>query len=357
MSCWRFGLLRAIWTSTGHSCESNKVSKIKQAFKTVSKALKTSRKLIHNINGKVVYLVKASDRLHSQVNAVTSSMKILHKTLRAWKDEFNTFSRLETCRYDTNIEFMAKFSYNINEMFTTMLRLFEITNIVQQVVRLKDQTLIGFQHLPSFVSAKISEDLAQVDELSHTLTALKNGYPLILHPNVDFEYSRRKELQMNLLFTIPEIKNEQYCTVEYLKPIVFRVNSTCYSGPITNSDYALITCLSERYITKTESLHTCYIRSEHLLCPKTVLKTSNATSWLGMSWRFNSNIELVRRHQKIICLRNNPKLIHIGARHYLALEKSSILLKNSETGKTRLLELSPLMIYEIPCKFLLTDNK
>ena len=156
-----FGLLRAIWTSTGHSCESNRVTKIKRAFKTVSKALKTSRKLIHNINGKVVYLVKASDRLHSQVNAITASMKILDKTLHTWKQQLNTFSRIETCRYNTNIEFMAKFSDNINVVFTTVLRLFEITNVVQQVVRLKEQTLIGFQHLPNFLSAKIPKDLTR----------------------------------------------------------------------------------------------------------------------------------------------------------------------------------------------------
>ena len=344
-----FGFLRAIWTSTGHSCESNRVSKIKQAFKTVSKAVKTSRKLIHNVNGKVVYLVKATDKLHSQVNAITSSMQTLEDTLHTWKDQLNSFSRIETCQYNTNVEFLAKFSDNINVVFTTMLRLFEITNIVQQVIRIKDQTLIGFQHLPNFLTAKISKDLAQIDDLSHTLLALKNGYPLILHPNVDFEYSKTNELQMNLLFTIPEIKDEQYCTVEYLKPIIFKINSSCYSGPIRNSDYALITCLSERYITKVESLHSCYIRSDHLLCPKTVLKTSNATSWLGISWRFNSNIQLARRHQKVRCPKNNPRLIHVGSRHYLALEEGPLRLTNQKTGTTQIVKLSPLIVYEIPC--------
>lgn len=55
----------------------------------------------------------------------------------------------------------------------------------------------------------------------HTIPALKAGFAIIMEPLVDYEFLTNKKMQMNLLFTLPELRASEKasCTREQLVPM------------------------------------------------------------------------------------------------------------------------------------------
>lgn len=55
----------------------------------------------------------------------------------------------------------------------------------------------------------------------HTIPALKAGSAIIMEPLVDYEFLTNKKMQMNLLFTLPELRASEKasCTCEQLVPM------------------------------------------------------------------------------------------------------------------------------------------
>ena len=74
-----FGIFRAIYKSTGHRCQSNHVSHLKETLHKISRAMAISQLMIRSINGKVVYLFKIADHLNSKVNILSRNLRVIAK--------------------------------------------------------------------------------------------------------------------------------------------------------------------------------------------------------------------------------------------------------------------------------------
>ena len=77
-----FGIFRAIYKSTGHRCQSNHVSHLKEALRTMSRAMAQS--MIRSVNGKVVYLFNIADHLNSKVNVLPRNLHVVDEVLSDW---------------------------------------------------------------------------------------------------------------------------------------------------------------------------------------------------------------------------------------------------------------------------------
>ena len=60
-----FGLFGAIYRSTGHKCEPNRVSNLKETLSQLTRAMRLSQHLVRVLDGKVVYLFKIADQFNS----------------------------------------------------------------------------------------------------------------------------------------------------------------------------------------------------------------------------------------------------------------------------------------------------
>ena len=91
-----------------------------------------------------------------------------------------------------------------------------------QGAHLTRKTLISFADLPCFLTMEVNIRVAAIPALAHTLDALKSGFATIIQPLVDYEFQQHKKLQLNLLFTLPEISSSKsLCTVEQLQSITY----------------------------------------------------------------------------------------------------------------------------------------
>ena len=74
----------------------------------------------------------------------------------------------------------------------------------------------------TLITMELNVRVAAIPALGHTLDALKSGFATIIQPLVDYEFQQHKKLQLNLLFTLPEISSSKsLCTVEQLRSITY----------------------------------------------------------------------------------------------------------------------------------------
>ena len=154
-----FGIFRAIYKSTGHRCEPNHMSNLKKTLKTLTRAMSTSQHLIRVVNGKVVYLFKVADQFNSKLHVLSSDLKMIDDTFSDWQNQLKKFSNKVQCHDGMTMEFLSKYTVEVNRAFTAFLRLFEIQDTLNQVSRLNEQTLVGYSDLPKFVSSNLSPKL------------------------------------------------------------------------------------------------------------------------------------------------------------------------------------------------------
>lgn len=100
---------------------------------------------------------------------------------------------------------------------SSILRLTEIEDILRQMSHLATKDLISFTDLPRFLTAELEIRLAKIPSMVHTITALKAGFSIIMQPLVDYEFPADKKMELNLLFTLPEVSLE---------------NGLCFGGPL-----------------------------------------------------------------------------------------------------------------------------
>ena len=121
------------------------------------------------------------------------------------------------------MEFLSKYTVEINPAFTAFLRLFEIQDILNQISRLNRKALVGYSDLPKFVSSNLSPKLQTDSSLQLTISALEEGLSVLATPMVDMEHDGH-DLNVNMLFLVPEIKsNENFCVIEHLTPLKFNL--------------------------------------------------------------------------------------------------------------------------------------
>ena len=96
-----------------------------------------------------------------------------------------------------------------------ILQLNEIEDILRQMSHLTRKDLISFTDLPRFLTTELEIHLAKIPSMVHTIAALKAGFSIIMQPLVDYEFAANKKMQLNLLFTLPEVSADTaFCIIE-----------------------------------------------------------------------------------------------------------------------------------------------
>ena len=205
------------------SCDSSVSAPLVQVLKEAGKSLTINQQLTETVNGKVVYLIKTTDLLSSKIKQLISTMRVMDTTLKSWNKQINAEINKEHCHYQPNMEFISLYSLQVNCAMSSILRLTEIEDTLRQMSHITRKTVISFADLPHFITAELEIRLAQIPAMVHTITALKEGFSLILEPLVDYEFAASKKMQLSLLFTLPELSSPSaLCTVEQLVPITYK---------------------------------------------------------------------------------------------------------------------------------------
>ena len=351
-----FGIFKALFEASGKSCEPNHISRLKESLRDVYNNLGTLRDMIKVVNGKTVVLIKATDELHSKDAGLTKYLKTMNRDLQTWKTVLNRQFLKLRCTDSMLHELTSTHSYQLSRTFIGLLRLFELQDLLHQASQLQNKELVGYSSFPGFMTADIRARLSTLPFLALTTKGFNSGFPLLIEPMVDCSFSDSKNFVLNILFTVPEIPDENsFCTLEYVTPIKYNVSGTCYTGPITRHDLALVTCPDSRFLLPTTSLSKCFHDDSTYLCPQQVLALVNTTSWLGMPWTPASKLPFLRTHKKAADCCDLNDLYHLGGRYYLSANSRTLTITKGKNVSD--IALSPLMIYHFPCDVKFPDQR
>ena len=209
---------------------------------------------------------------------------------------------------------------------------------------------IGLNDLPSFVSSEIQVRLHTIPPLVRTAEGLDSGFPLLLDPMIDYDYDISRAIGVRMLFTVPVLsKDFSTCTIEYLSPIKYNVSGTCYTGPITRDQLALLRCHNSEFLIHENLLAKCSLSDYTFVCPDHILRLVSDTTWLGLPWTRGSKLVFSRNHVKAQDCSQLEDLHHLGGRNYLSTQHGILTLRNKTGGVTHTVPLSPLIVYHFPC--------
>ena len=305
--------------------------------------MRISQYAVQTINGKVIYLFKIADQLNSKMNLLGKNLKKGDQTFSEWQEQLKIFSNSASCSESMIMEFLSKYTAEVNRAFTAFLRLFEVQDTLSQISRLNGKTLVGYSDLPKFVSSQLSSKLLVDSSLALTVSALEQGLSVLASPMVDVEHDTR-DLNINILFLAPEIANKSnFCVVEHLTPLKFNISGTCFTGPVRQTNLALITCPDSKQIVSVESLDRCFSSDLGFLCPTNVLKTVTDLQWLGFAWNPELKLSFPRNHLTAPNCDHLQPLVHIGGRSFLSTTSGAISTNNGR------MDVTPLAIYNFPC--------
>ena len=303
-----FGLFRALYhVFTRKSCDAPQGPNLISVLRQTTGAMSVNQQLTRVVNGKVTYLVKTTDTLNTKVKQIINSMRALDRSFTTWNQQVVEQFKEEQRHYHANMEFLSLYSLQLNRVMSTMLRLTKIEYVLSQLSHLTRKDLITFANLPCSLTMELNVRLAAIPTFVHTLDALKSGFAAIIQPLVDHEYQHSEKLQLNLLFTLPEISSSQsLCTIEQLRPITYRHNEHCFGGPLPFDDLLLLTCDKKRFLLRTPELDNFFEDDTTILCPGNLLHTVQQPTWLGY---------LRRRHRRLLS-NSFIKLSHTVAIHH-----------------------------------------
>lgn len=125
-----------LYEKTGHSCENNDIMGLVLLLAKLADSIGTTQRLVHTINGKTVYLIKTTDKLTSRVNTLNDALSNLDQTFATWKAELNTFMSKEHCHFDATMEFLSRYTMQVNRALSSLLRLFELEEFTRQASHL-----------------------------------------------------------------------------------------------------------------------------------------------------------------------------------------------------------------------------
>ena len=344
-----FGLFRKIYESTGHQCEPNHFMGFVTTLSQITATMSTFQNLVHTINGKTVYLVKTTDSMHSKINRLSLDLNNIDVTLSRWKTQLNNLTNTEACHNNLNMEFLSQYAAAVNRALASILRLIEVQDTLTEISHFSNKKLVGYSDMPHFLSNAITTAIASDSSMKYTVKALEQGFSAILNPLTNFEHNG-KTLNLSVLLTIPEITDlNAFCTLEYLSPIRFNLSHTCYTGPFTQTNLALITCPHTKRLINVDALAKCFHDDNTFLCSKTLLNTVNEVTWLGFPWNPTRPLTFPRHHVPAQDCSNLHPLLHLGGRYYLSTTTQTFATSKGP------LQLSPLMIYHFPCNTTFPD--
>ena len=198
--------------------------------------------------------------------------------------------------------------------------------------------MVGFNDLPRSISTELSAQLSAIPSLTTTIEALDSGFPLIIRPLLDYDFSTNNKFKLNILFSVPSLTpNNNFCTVQSLTPLKYNISGVCFTGPLSREDVMLVTC-------------------QVVLCPKSLLLKATHTDWLAMAWTPRSRLTFQRNHKRATDCNGLKPLLHLGARYYLSTTFHTITL-HTAAGTISRVSLTPLSILHVPCNSSFEDQE
>ena len=249
-------------------------------------------------------------------------------------------------------EFTSKHTSQIIRNPIGIVRLFELQDVIIQTSDLQNKELFSYSKIPGFMAADTDARLSTLPSLALTNRGLDTGFPLLIEPMVDFSFPDRDKLFLNILFSVPEVPDENsFCTIEYVTPIKYSVSGTCYTGPITRHDLPL----NNRFLLPTASLDKCFHDDSTYLSPQQVLTLVSTTNLLGLPWTPVSKLSFRRTHKKAFDCSDRNDPYHLGGRLYLSTTARELTVTQDQN--ISVIVLSSLMVYHFPCDVKFTDQR
>ena len=348
--CWAglAGIPRFFYTLAGGHCDSPHYVGLTATLRDSARAMDTTQHLIRVINGKTVYLIKTTDMLNSKLNQVIHSLRLMAGAYSGWNARFTQYAKDQNCHFNLHHEFISLYTMEVNKALTSLLRLTEIDDLLRQLAHTSRKNLVSYADLPRFLTADLSIKLASVPVLANTLDALKEGFPLIVQPLIDYHLANSRNLQLQLLFTLPTLDQQSaICTMEQLIPLSYQINGKCFGGTMARHDLVLLTCGNKRYVLKQAELDQCFKDETTFLCPADVLSTVENPLWLGLKWTPQTKLSFRHAHSPLPNCNNLRPLVHLGGRYYLSTVFNNLSIHTN--GSSELLMLRPFSIYHFPC--------
>ena len=206
------------------NCENNDMFGLVILLANMADSIGTTQRLVHTINGKTVYLIKTTDKLTSRIKTLNDALSNLDQTFTTWKAELNTFRSKEHCHYDVTMEFLSRYTMQVNRALSSLLRLFELEEFTRQASYLSQQEFIGLQDLPHAISTELTAQLSSIPELQATDHALRGSYSLLIRPLLDYDFTHDHKFRF---------KNIIYCSS------IFCEQRVLHSGVIDTSQVQL----------------------------------------------------------------------------------------------------------------------
>jgi len=212
-----FGLFKVIYLGTGHKCEPNHVTHLKETLSEVTRAMRI-------------------------------------------------------CQHSVP---------EVNRAFTAFLRLFEIQDTLSHISQLNGKTLVRYSDLPKSLLSELSAKVFVDSSLALTLTALEQGLSVLASHMVDVEHDGHDLHVNVLFLASEIAITSNFCVVEHLTPLKFNVSGTCFTGAVRQTNLALKTCPNLKQVVPVDSLDRCFSTEVGFLCPTSVLKTiTNFLGWV-----------------------------------------------------------------------------
>lgn len=173
----------------------------------MAESMKTSQRISRVIQGKTVYLLKTTDKLTTRVNGLAETLRDVDRTFLGWESEFQKFASKEQCHYETSLEFLSKYTMQMNRVLSSLLHLLELEDFTRQTEPVTKRDLIGNNDLPRSIATELSAQLSAIPSLRGTSSALNNGFPLLIRPLLDYDFTANHKFNLNILFTVPHVSS------------------------------------------------------------------------------------------------------------------------------------------------------
>ena len=320
-------------------------------------SMSITQRLVHTVYGKQVYFIKMTDKQTTRVNGLSQTLCTVDKTFHTWQSEFQALATTEKCHHDSSLEFLSKYTIKVNRALTSLLHLQELDDFVLQAEKITNHELVGFKDLPRSISMELSAQLPAILSLKTTIEALDHGFPLIIRPLLNYDFSTNNKFKINILFTVPSLTpNNNFCTVQSLTPLKYNISGVCFTGPLSCEDVMLVTRPTHRYFLNPAALCKCYTTSEVVLCTKSLVLRATHTDWIGMAWTPHSRLTFQHNHKRVTDCNGLKPLLHLGAHYYLSTTFHTITL-HTAAGTTSCVSLTPLSIFHVPCNSSFEDQE
>ena len=87
----------------------------------------------------------------------------------------------------------------INRALASLLRLQELDDSVRQAEKITTRELFGFNDLPRSISTELSAQLSAIPSLKATVDALDSGFPILIRPILDYDFSVNSKFKLGIL--------------------------------------------------------------------------------------------------------------------------------------------------------------